>query len=274
MSQMPTIVQTPPCGPAPAAKTGPASQTPPNSAEQMKSLAAQFESVLLGQMMKQMRDSLFSENDEDGKASGFAGGPLADQVYSQLSLALSQAGGVGLSDALAGALGRQVGVAGPLAGSRSGIPSVVPYGIPLPPGLDQSPLPIDAAAASGLLGPTGRVSSTFGWRQDPMGGGVEFHKGTDIAMPVGQDVQAAQAGKVVSVGDESGYGLTVVVSHEGGLSTRYAHLSEALVKVGDAVARGQVIAKSGSSGKSTGPHLHFEVIQEGQPVDPGGFVRF
>lgn len=265
MSEMPIVDQLPSYGAAPA-KPG-----APNSVEQMKALAAQFESVLLGQMMKQMRESLFSEDSEDGKASGFASGPLADQVYSELSLALSRAGGVGLGQALGGALARQADVLGGGSGTLRLTRGQLPPGLPLPPGLelDQDAAVADAVAASGLAGPAGRVSSAFGWRPDPMDGSVKFHAGTDIAMPVGHDVQAAQAGRVESVGDEAGYGLTVVLRHAGGLATRYAHLSEAVVKVGDSVTQGQVIAKSGSSGKSTGPHLHFEVIKDGQVVDPG-----
>ena len=82
-------------------------EKPAPSLEQMKNLAAQFESVLLGQMMHQMRESMFGDNEEDGKSSGFSTGPLADQVYSQLSLTLSQSGGLGLSQALGPALVRQ-----------------------------------------------------------------------------------------------------------------------------------------------------------------------
>jgi Rod binding domain-containing protein len=82
-------------------------EKPAPTPEQMNSLAAEFESVLLGQMMRQMRESMFGDNEEDGKSSGFSTGPLADQVYAQLSLALSQAGGLGLSQALGGALVRQ-----------------------------------------------------------------------------------------------------------------------------------------------------------------------
>ena len=82
-------------------------EKPAPSLEQMKNLAAQFESVLLGQMMHQMRESMFGDSEEDGKSSGFSTGPLADQVYSQLSLTLSQSGGLGLSQALGPALVRQ-----------------------------------------------------------------------------------------------------------------------------------------------------------------------
>jgi len=221
-------------------------EKPAPSLEQMKSLAAQFESVLLGQMMRQMRESLFDKSDDDGKTSGLSAGPLADQIYAELSLALSQSGGVGLSNALGGALMRQASPASALSG-----------------------LPGDVSA---LRLPEGITSSPFGFRRDPIDGGLKMHKGTDIAMPFGSDVRSAESGRVESVGEVPGYGLAVVVSHPGGVKTRYAHLSEATVKVGDGVAKGEVIAKSGNSGRSTGPHLHFEVIDGGEPVGPMGLA--
>jgi murein DD-endopeptidase MepM/ murein hydrolase activator NlpD len=87
-------------------------------------------------------------------------------------------------------------------------------------------------------------------------------------MAYGQDVRSAASGRVASVQSMGGYGLTVVVDHGNGLQTRYAHLSAAALKPGDSVESGQVIARSGNSGRSTGPHLHFEVLENGQPVDP------
>jgi murein DD-endopeptidase MepM/ murein hydrolase activator NlpD len=237
----------------------PAGQESPRNLEQMKALAAQFEAVLLGQMMRQMRDAMFDENDDDAKATGFSGGPLIDQIYSDLSMALSRAGGIGLSDALSGALVRQSELMG-----GGGLPATLPQML--------TPLPSSAEGAAALVAPNGRVSSSYGWRQDPIDGDTRFHAGTDIAMPAGQDVVAAGSGVVEAVGELPGYGLTVTLRHPGGMATRYAHLSEADVKAGDAVAQGQVIAKSGSSGRSTGPHLHFEVIQGGRPIDPAGLT--
>ncbi|MGH7489186.1 MAG: peptidoglycan DD-metalloendopeptidase family protein [bacterium] len=230
--------------------------------------------MLLGQMMRQMRDSLFekSSGDDDEKSSGFSVGPLADQVYAELSLALSRAGGVGLSNALGDALVRQASPASGLSGLLNDAQGLLLPGLQLPGGTDQLVPGADPLTTSGLLGPTGQVSSRFGWRRDPIDGDMKMHKGIDIAMPVGHDVVTADAGRVESVGDVPGYGLTVVVKHAGGLSTRYAHLSEATVKAGDEVAKGQVIAKSGNSGHSTGPHLHFEVIKDEEPIDPSGLV--
>ena len=112
------------------------------------------------------------------------------------------------------------------------------------------------------------MTSGFGWRSDPFTGAAKFHSGTDIRMAYGQDVKSAAAGTVSFVGEQSGYGLVVMVDHGNGVQSRYAHLSAAEVAVGDPVNSGQVIARSGNSGHSTGPHLHFEVLENGRPVAP------
>ncbi len=101
------------------------------------------------------------------------------------------------------------------------IPALPVPGFALPTGMTGT-----LAPAAFSLGPT---TSAFGWRQDPFNGAMKFHKGTDIAMPVGQEVPVARAGQVTFAGEQSGYGMTVVVGHGPGLSTRYAHLSEILV---------------------------------------------
>ena len=95
-----------------------------------------------------------------------------------------------------------------------------------------------------------------------------FHQGVDIAVAYGHDVKAAADGIVSFAGVQNGYGNTVVIDHEGGRQTRYAHLSQELVRAGDVVSEGQVLGKSGNSGRSTGPHLHFEMLMNGRPVDP------
>jgi murein DD-endopeptidase MepM/ murein hydrolase activator NlpD len=112
------------------------------------------------------------------------------------------------------------------------------------------------------------VSSKFGWRQDPLTGQATFHHGVDIAVAYGHDVRAAADGVVSFAGVQNGYGNTVVIDHEGGRQTRYAHLSQELVRAGDVVSEGQVLGKSGNSGRTTGPHLHFEMLVNGRPVDP------
>ena len=102
---------------------------------------------------------------------------------------------------------------------------------------------------------------------------MQFHKGLDIAVAYGSDVRAAAAGTVIFSGQKGGYGNCVIVSHGNGLATLYGHLSELISKVNDKVKVGQVIAKSGNSGRSTGPHLHYEVHKNNTPVNPKLFMN-
>ena len=122
-------------------------------------------------------------------------------------------------------------------------------------------------SASGLIWPVhGPVTSTFGWRWGRM------HEGIDIAVPSGTPVVAAGSGTVISAGWLGGYGNLVVIDHGNGLATAYGHNSSLAVGVGQSVAQGQVIAYSGSTGHSTGPHVHFEVRVNGSAVDPLGYL--
>mgnify|MGYP000851228654 CR=1 FL=1 len=117
-------------------------------------------------------------------------------------------------------------------------------------------------------GPSRRITSEFGMRSHPVFGGNRMHSGLDIAAPHGQPIFAAAAGKVLVSGVQGGYGNTVVLDHGGGISTLYGHASSLLVQPGQVVARGQTIARIGSTGVSTGPHVHFEVRVNGTPVNP------
>ncbi|WP_294236543.1 peptidoglycan DD-metalloendopeptidase family protein [uncultured Chryseobacterium sp.] len=102
---------------------------------------------------------------------------------------------------------------------------------------------------------------------------MQFHKGLDIAVAFGSDVVATAAGTVIFSGQKGGYGNCVIVSHGNGLATLYGHLSQLIAKVNDKVKVGQVIAKSGNSGRSTGPHLHYEVHKNNTPVNPRLFMN-
>jgi murein DD-endopeptidase MepM/ murein hydrolase activator NlpD len=114
----------------------------------------------------------------------------------------------------------------------------------------------------------GWLSSYFGYRNDPFTGKREHHNGVDFAGKLGSDIIAVAAGVVTWSGDRYGYGNMVEIDHGNGYVTRYAHNQKNLVKVGDKIAKGQLIAKMGSSGRSTGPHVHFEVLRNGRVVDP------
>lgn len=124
---------------------------------------------------------------------------------------------------------------------------------------------------TGLLWPvSGRISSGYGWRTHPIFHTREFHTGIDIAVPYGTPIQAALDGDVIFDGWMRGYGMLVILDHGNGLSTTYSHLSAALVHTGRHVRRGDIIARIGSTGWSTGPHLFFEVRKDGAPVNPLG----
>ena len=116
------------------------------------------------------------------------------------------------------------------------------------------------------------MSSRYGWRTDPITGERNMHTGVDIAGKSGSDVVAAAAGIVTWTGRDSGYGNVVEISHGDELVTRYAHNKENLVKPGDIVRKGDTIALMGSSGRSTGSHVHFEVYKNGRSVDPSSYV--
>jgi murein DD-endopeptidase MepM/ murein hydrolase activator NlpD len=116
----------------------------------------------------------------------------------------------------------------------------------------------------------GRISSGFGWRIHPIFRTREFHTGIDIAAAWGTPVRAAADGIVLFTGWMRGYGMLVILDHRGGWSTTYSHLSSYGVQIGEHVQQGQVIGQIGSTGWSTGPHLFFEVRQNGRPVDPFG----
>jgi murein DD-endopeptidase MepM/ murein hydrolase activator NlpD len=141
-----------------------------------------------------------------------------------------------------------------------------------------------ARRAAGILGTqsapgtlawpvSGTITSPFGYRQNPFGGGMEFHQGLDIAAPMGTTVQAASGGTVISAGWYGGYGNYILIDHGGGMATGYGHLSQIFVSAGQQVQKGQAIGAVGSTGMSTGPHLHFEVRIAGKPTDPAAYLH-
>jgi hypothetical protein len=126
-----------------------------------------------------------------------------------------------------------------------------------------------AQAADFHFAPVGGVmSSGYGWRYDPLTKAQRFHSGVDIAAPTGSPVYAPEAGMVVFSGQYGGYGEVVVLQHPSGLYTLYGHNSQRTVFTGQGVNRGQLIALVGSTGRATGPHLHFEVREGSQYINP------
>lgn len=117
-----------------------------------------------------------------------------------------------------------------------------------------------------------KYNSPYGSRTNPISGKQEFHTGVDLKATMGTDVVSAESGTVIFAGDKGGYGKCVIVDHGNGLSTLYAHNSQLVVSVGQSVQRGQVISKAGTTGYSTGVHVHFEVRINGQHTNPAGYI--
>lgn len=129
------------------------------------------------------------------------------------------------------------------------------------------------ASPNGLPIRNGWMSSKYGRRSDPFTGKSAWHSGVDFAGKYGSGVVAAASGIVTWSGDKNGYGNLIEISHGNGLITRYGHNSKTLARVGDTVEKGEVIAEMGSSGRSTGPHVHFEVLKDFKSVNPAKYIK-
>lgn len=130
-----------------------------------------------------------------------------------------------------------------------------------------------AAMPSGKPTAAPMLTSSFGYRRDPFNGHAAFHAGLDFPGRYGQPILAAAAGRIAYVGQRQGYGNVVEVDHGHGIMTRYAHLSGFTGRVGQKVERGQQVGRMGSTGRSTGTHLHFEVRLHDQPINPRRFLE-
>jgi murein DD-endopeptidase MepM/ murein hydrolase activator NlpD len=266
---LPTISTQPGATPATAA-TQASQASAPSQAERAKvlQLAQEFESFFLVQMLRQMREAMTEDQGKDGLGAE----TMTDTVDIELARRLTQSGGIGLTKTLQEAIERQtLGRRTPPAAVED-VHGLAPGTLPMPAGIAATPLvsiaePHDPETALPLplVAP---ISSPFGYRADPFSGAARFHAGVDIAAAYGREVPSAGVGRVVFSGAQGGYGNTVVVEHADGIRTRYAHLSSIQVEVGTRVDAGTVVGRVGSSGRSTGPHLHFEVLQDGQPVNP------
>jgi len=214
--------------------------------------------MLLLQMLREMRKS-GSWKDEDEEKDGFGAATLFDTLDQELASYITRAQGLGLEKSLV----KQV------TGTEEAAPANAPPSNTLPANLPSLDLPLPTSEARPIAG---RVeTSPFGWRRDPFSGVTSYHRGVDLKAAYGEPIGAADAGTVVFAGEQRGYGQTVVVEHAGGVRTRYAHLSSLMTEMGADVKAGEAIGRAGRSGRATGTHLHFEVTQDGRPVDPHSF---
>jgi len=248
---------------------------------QVARLAREFEAMFMSEMLRGMRQSMLSDEQDEGLGAD----TMTDTFDGELGRSLAQGRGLGLATIMLDALMKR-GAGGDssddpvrtAARANAASPASVPLATPAPalmPSRSASSIADVVNGAGTSQHPTlpGPVTSPFGWRSDPFSGRPQFHAGTDVRLAYGQNVQAVSPGRVQSVGERSGYGLTVVIDHGNGLETRYAHLSGASVREGDRVEAGQVVAQSGSSGRSTGPHLHLEARQNGRAVEIAALLK-
>ncbi|HEX3765039.1 MAG TPA: peptidoglycan DD-metalloendopeptidase family protein [Kofleriaceae bacterium] len=233
-------------------------------AHQVQTAAKQLEAFFLRQLLAEARRA--SGGAIDG---GFAGDTFKQMLDEAVADKASAAGGVGMAAMFAKQLGAAAGAGHvahpPPAPGTSAIATSVAATAPHAPAVGSAAAP---GAPQFLVPVSGRPSSGYGLRTDPIHGGTVNHPGFDLAAATGTEVAAAARGTVVHAGPAGTYGNLVTLRHDNGFETRYAHLSEVDVKVGDVVEAGAELGKVGTTGYSTGPHLHFEVRHDGQAIDP------
>lgn len=208
-------------------------------------LAAVAAPVSAQQMTGQLQDAspvTAGENNENGLRLVFNGDDISDRISDRPAV-LSVERAADLVGRPVDLRSRSPGITGGSLGART--------------------LPLSTPVANAVM------TSGFGNRRHPISGGWQRHNGIDLALPHGSEVRAANDGIVVKAQRNGGYGLFVALKHSGGVETSYAHMSRLDVSMGQQVRRGQVIGLVGSTGRSTGPHLHYEVKVNGNPVDPG-----
>jgi murein DD-endopeptidase MepM/ murein hydrolase activator NlpD len=196
-----------------------------------KEVAAKVQGMFMEVMLKAMEESVDAED-------GLFGNSASSDIYRGM-----------LREHLASAMSEKL---------KSPLESVL--GSKMEDKIDHGPRTMDRVTTEeSILPVNGVVSSPQGWRRDPINGETKYHAGTDIAAPSGTPIHAVAAGKVIESGVKNGYGNTIVVETEDGRKMLYAHNKRNFVQVGDWVSRGEPIAEVGSTGRATGPHVHFEV---------------
>ena len=207
-------------------------QTPTSeNPKSAKEASVQFEAMFTRMLLKEMREAM----PDDGMFSSKEMSMFMGMLDEQLADEIARRGGLGLSKSIESHM--------KVAAEKTA------------PARDRMPV-------------KGRVTSNFGMRMHPIKGVHRHHDGMDIAAPEGTPIRSVRGGEVTFSGERGGYGNIVIVDHGNGLSTRYAHCRDLNVKKGDRVYPGTILGTVGSTGQSTGPHLHLEARRDGKPVDP------
>lgn len=225
-------------------------QTPMEKPSNDREAAEQVEALFVKLLLKEVRKSM----PEDGMFSSKEMQMFTDMFDEQIAHNIAESGQLGLADAVEASLtGR------PQSQSTSHAFAHRAY------------RRTQGTSEAGAV--EGRITSHFGHRMHPILHERKMHNGIDIAAPTGTPIKAMRAGIVTRSERAGGYGKVVYIDHGDGLETRYAHANSLLVKPGMRVEAGDTIATVGSTGRSTGPHLHFEVRENGNPVDPAQYLR-
>jgi murein DD-endopeptidase MepM/ murein hydrolase activator NlpD len=252
-------------------------------------VAKEFEAVLLAQVISAMRKTI----PDSGLMEASANRKMLDGAFDQeVARSLAAKGGLGIAEQIVGQIERQNAARAP-GEATSSASAVAPIGIaaralePTTRGLAAAGPGLGARASASrtssaaavessatVLPVDGEISSPFGMRSDPFTGEPRFHAGVDVAAPRGTEIRAVADGEVVFSGwRRGGTGRTVEVRHADGLVTSYAHADRTLVRAGQHVVAGEALATVGSSGRASGPHLHFAAARDGQAIDPSGLLE-
>lgn len=228
---------------------------PPSAAPDLpkgQQAAEAFEAYLIGYLSKEMRESV-----PNGPLNSGASAMFGDFFDQEIGKRVAAAGGIGMRAGLESALARHEAAAAPVAE------------LARPAARHAATHEADAHGSDAHL----RVTSGFGSRRDPFDGTMHAHHGIDLGLRAGTPVHAERTGVVTFAGQQGGYGNVVIIDHGDGVETRYAHCASLTVAAGDKVTEGAVVGTVGSTGRSTGPHLHFEVRENGRPTNPVSFIK-
>jgi murein DD-endopeptidase MepM/ murein hydrolase activator NlpD len=247
-----------------SAKTGEA-----GGSRDIKKTAQEFESLFVTYLLKVMRETIEEANESESGSGKSIYTELFDQEFAR---GVAQQRGLGIGDLIIRSLETVHSGSGPTPGRSPVIGSGAVSQAPANPRESSSATSTEYEGTVEVpdfrLPIQATVSSGYGMRKDPFTHAPRFHKGLDIAAPAGMEIRAAAGGEVVYSGYDPSYGNTVVVKHTGGLETRYAHLGRIDVRKGNFISAEQVLGSVGSTGHSTGPHLHFEVTRWGKTINP------
>jgi len=243
---------------------------------ELKKATQEFEAVFIGYMLKVMRSTVEPADEE--------GGALGKDIYlsmfdQEISLQMARNSSLGIGEMMYRQLEQKVKETKASETPALRVPAHTEHRMEGQPESPASHHGKEETSDTNMEVPTtwtapveGRLSSTFGKRADPFTQATGFHRGVDIAARAGTPIRAAQTGTVVFSGHLSGYGNTIILEHAGGYRTLYGHASRNLVREGEAISAEQVIGEVGSSGRSTGTHLHFELQKSGERLDPKEFL--